>query len=62
MSYEADAMNALRRELERTQSLKRELQELNRNLATLDRLTKAIELQNQLKMIELGINNKNFTK
>ena len=55
MSYTADAMNNLARALRDTEGLKYSIKKFNNNIEVLERLAKAIERQNELKEIELGL-------
>lgn len=55
MSYSDEIMRALTIALKNTDGLKYALKEFNENVKTLERLTLAIEKQNELKERELSL-------
>lgn len=55
MSYETEKMDALRIELRQFRGLKEQLEILNENIEVFERIASALERQNELKTIELGI-------
>lgn len=62
MSYTNEVMENLAIALRNTDGLKMELKRFNKNIESIDRLSAAIERQNELKEIELGIKPKTYIK
>ncbi len=59
MSYATERMDALKYELSRARALQFELKRFNDNIEVFKKLIEVIDRQNELKAIELGIQNTN---